>query len=63
MQAYKELVELARICGVNARLASTQSVARELWRMANEYRSKAMNLNGGKPIDLGPSPPLGWQDE
>lgn len=58
MQRYQELVELARICAMNARLASTKDVARELWKMADGYRAQAMKLDGGRPIDIGPPPAL-----
>jgi hypothetical protein len=58
MQSYDDLVGLARICADNARLAGTSIVARELWKMANEYRAKAMALDSGTPIDVGQPPKL-----
>jgi hypothetical protein len=55
MLTYGELVELARICAKNAHVSTTVEVARELWKMANEYRAKAMAL-GGEPVDIGLPP-------
>jgi len=57
MRAYDDLVRLARICANNAHIASTPEVARALWKMATEYRAKAMAVDSGKPFDIGPAPP------
>jgi hypothetical protein len=57
MPTYAELVELAFICATDAHLAKTKEVALELWKLANEYRAKALALDSGKPINLGPAPP------
>jgi len=58
MQTYEELIELARMCAKNAHIATMKEVARELWKMANEYRAKAMALDTSKPINIG-EPPSG----
>jgi|HubBroStandDraft_4_1064222.scaffolds.fasta_scaffold1372511_1 hypothetical protein len=53
MQTYDQLVEIARICLRQARMAGAAEVVKELRRMAWEYREKAAKLNGGKLPDLG----------
>jgi hypothetical protein len=55
---YQELITLARICASNSRDASNNEVARELWKMASEYRDRAMKMDSGIPIDIGPAPEL-----
>jgi hypothetical protein len=54
---YEELAILAKICARNARLATTKNVVLGLWTMAIEYRARAMALDSGKSIDIGPPPP------
>jgi hypothetical protein len=44
MLTYDDLVELARLCARNSRMATTRDVADELWRMAREYQAQAANL-------------------
>jgi len=56
MQTYANLVELAKICAHQAHFTQTHEVARELWRMALEYQSKAAALDSGKLPDIGPPP-------
>jgi len=56
MRTYDELVNLARMCAHNARLTTSNAVATELWRMAQEYQLQAANLDEGKLPDIGPSP-------
>jgi hypothetical protein len=43
----------------NARLSTSKQVARELWKMAQEYQAEAAKL--GKVPDLG-NPPEGLED-
>jgi len=57
MRTYDDLVELARLCGQNARIAHSREVAGELWKMAVEYQEKAAKLNGGELPDIGKPPP------
>jgi hypothetical protein len=45
----------------NARSASTKQVARELWKMAQEYQADAAKLGNGRAPDLG-SPPDSLKD-
>jgi hypothetical protein len=45
----------------NARSASTEQVARELWKMAQEYQAEAAKLGKGRVPDLG-SPPYRLKD-
>jgi len=59
MRTYSEASELATMCARNARLSSTKQVARELWKMAQEYQSEAAQL--GTMPDLG-DPPQGLED-
>jgi hypothetical protein len=56
MPPYDDMLTLAEMCAKNARTAGTKAVARELWKMANEYRTKAMALDSGHPIDIGLPP-------
>ena len=55
---YEHLIELARVCVRHAYGASNKETARALWEMANEYRERAMALDSGVPIDIGPPPAL-----
>ena len=55
MLTYDDLVELARLCARNSRIA-TSRVADELWRMAREYQAQAANL--GSAPELGDEPPV-----
>ena len=56
MHIYSEAFELATMCARNARLSTSKQVARELWKMAQEYQAEAAKL--GKVPDLG-NPPEG----
>lgn len=44
MLNYNDLVELARLCARNSRIATSRDVAEELWRMAKEYQEQAAKL-------------------
>ena len=57
MQAYDEVVELARICASQMPVTKSDDEAAELRRMAENYRSRAAQLAGGVP-DLGESPDM-----
>jgi hypothetical protein len=46
--AYDELVELARMCWRQSRIAQTNGLAPELVRMAQEYQQRAAKLDSGK---------------
>lgn len=56
MNSYDDLLHLARICRKQAEVASSESVADELRRMASEYLRRAGDLNGGVVPELGPEP-------
>ena len=56
MQTYDDMVELARICAKNAQVTSMPRVARQLWKMAQEYQRLAAELDSGKLPDIGPAP-------
>jgi hypothetical protein len=44
------------MCAKNAHLSTEKGVARELWKMAQEYQAEAAELdNGGRPY-LGTAP-------
>ena len=51
-----ELVELARLCSRNSRIATSRDVSTELWRMAKEYQAQAAKL--GVFPEIGDEPPL-----
>ena len=62
MRTYSEAFELALMSARNARSASTKQVARELWKMAQEYQAEAAaKLGNGRVLDLG-SPPDSLKD-
>jgi hypothetical protein len=56
MRTYDKVLELALMSARNARSASTEQAARELWKMAQEYQAEAAKLGNGRVPDLG-SPP------
>jgi hypothetical protein len=51
--AYDELVEPARMCWRQARVAQTNGVAPALLRMAHEYQQRAAKLDSGKLPEIG----------
>jgi hypothetical protein len=53
---YEEMIEVARLCANNARIASTKDAAAVLWRIAREYQEKAAKLDGDKLPDIGMPP-------
>ena len=52
MSTFADLVELARICMRQARIARTPEVADVLRQMAQEYQEKAAHLEDGDAPDL-----------
>ena len=56
MPTHAEIVELAKLCALNARNASDARVAEELWKMALEYQEKAAKTDGGRKPEIGPPP-------
>jgi hypothetical protein len=48
MRTYEELLELASLCARNARISSDREVARELWKMAQEYQAEAAKRDNGR---------------
>jgi hypothetical protein len=52
MLTYDDLVELARLCARNSRMATTRDVADELWRMAREYQAQAAPGTWGRTAGL-----------
>ena len=56
MLNYDDLVELARLCARNSRIATSRDVADELWRMAKEYQEMAAKLGTLPEIDSEPVP-------
>ena len=58
MRTYGESLELAEMCARNARIASNKDVARELWKMAQEYQAEVAKLDDGRLPELG-NPPQG----
>jgi len=45
-----------RICARNAQIATSEELARELRKMAREYRQKAAELDSGRFPDIGALP-------
>jgi hypothetical protein len=56
MRTYSEAAELAKMCARNERASSEKRVARELWKMAQEYQAEAAKLDDGRLLDLGTAP-------
>ena len=52
MDGCDELVDLARICAQELRRVTRKDVAAELWRMALNFQSMAVQLNGGDLHDI-----------
>jgi len=52
MSTFADLVELARICMRQARIARSSEVADVLRQMAEEYQEKATSLNDGEAPDI-----------
>jgi hypothetical protein len=42
--SYEELAELARICARRSRLAESETIANELWRLAKATKKERLNL-------------------
>jgi hypothetical protein len=61
MDTHNEAFELATMCARNARLAANKRVARELWKMAQEYQAEAAKFENGRMPDLG-LPPRALED-
>jgi len=61
MRTYSEALNLAIMCARNAHHASNKQVARELWKMAEQYRAEVANLDNGRLPDIG-NPPQGLED-
>jgi hypothetical protein len=57
MPNFAELDEIARVLAVQSHVTANAQVARELWRLAQDYRVKAGALDGGKLPYIG-DPPL-----
>jgi hypothetical protein len=57
MHTYNDLVEVARLCLLEARKCVTKEAAEELRQIAKEYQAKAAELNGGELPNIG-EPPL-----
>jgi hypothetical protein len=60
MRTYGEALELATMCARNARISTDKNMARELWKMAQEYQAEVAELDNGRLPELG-SPPHGLQ--
>ena len=56
MRTHGESLELAEMCARNARIASNKDVARELWKMAQEYQAEVASLVNGALPELGDPP-------
>jgi hypothetical protein len=56
MLTYQDLVELANICARHARGATNKDVAAVIWKMAEDYQTEAVKLDGGNSLDIGEPP-------
>jgi len=45
MRTYEEAAKLARFCANQARIATVESLADEMWRLAVEYQQEAAKLD------------------
>ena len=61
MHTYSQALELALMSARNARFTSNKQTARELWKIAQEYRAEAAKIGDGGLPDLG-DPPQGMED-
>jgi len=55
-RSYSETFELAMVCARNARFSGNKDVAREFWKMAQEYQAESAKLDDGRLLDLGTAP-------
>ncbi len=53
VRTYGELLELAKICLLEAKLTANKDVAADMFRVAKEYRRKAAELDNDKIPDIG----------
>jgi hypothetical protein len=53
MQTYDDLVEIARVCLKQARVAKNPSVGEEFTHLAKGYQMRAASMVGGKLPDIG----------
>ena len=53
---HAELVDMAKMCAVNARATRDERACTELWRMALEYQQWAAQLDGGRMPFIGEPP-------
>jgi hypothetical protein len=58
MRTYYDMFELAVMSARSARLASNKQVARELWKIAQEYQAEAAKVDSDRMPDIG-DPPQG----
>jgi hypothetical protein len=58
MNTFADLVQLARICMRQARIAQSRDVADVLRQMAAEYQDKAAKLRDGAVPDIGELPDI-----
>jgi len=56
MRTYEEAANLARFCANQARLATVQTLADEMWRLALEYQQEAAKLDNENPPRIGARP-------
>ena len=45
MRTYEEAAKLARFCANQARIATVETLADEMWRLALEYQQEAAKLD------------------
>jgi hypothetical protein len=56
MPTYADFVEVARVIAMQSHVTARKEVARELWRLAQDYQVKAAALDGGILPSIGDPP-------
>jgi hypothetical protein len=56
MRTYVEAASLARFCANQARIATVQTLADEMWRLALQYQQEAARLDSGNIPAIGEKP-------
>lgn len=56
MLTFAELDEIAGVLAMQSHVTARKQVARELWRLAQDYQVRAATLDGGKLPHIGDPP-------
>jgi hypothetical protein len=58
MQSIADFLEIANVLAMQSHVTANKKVARELWRLAQDYQVKAAALAGGMLSDIGNPPEI-----